>query len=85
MCLILKSVDERTRIAKWINDALWDLFLFCSEARPMQVALETGHVVDLLQRTSQVVCFSSRQRDHQALCQAVLPTVYRQDNPPHAL
>ena len=37
--------------------------LFCSEARPMQVALETGHDVDLFHWTLLVVCFSSPRRD----------------------
>ena len=38
-------------------------------------------VLTFSQRTSQVVCFSSHQRDPQALCRAVLPTIYRQENP----
>ena len=50
------------------------LFCFVRKPRTTQVVLETGHVVDLFQWTLWVVCFSSRRRDPQALCQAVLPT-----------
>ena len=45
------------------------------------MAAGTGHSVDLANWLQRVVSFSSRQRDPQALYQAVLPTVYRQEHP----
>ena len=47
----------------------------------MPVASGIGHSVDLATWLHQEVCFSSRRRDPQALCRAMLPTVYRQEHP----
>ena len=48
---------------------------FGSPADAGGAGILSGHVVDLFQWTSLVVCFLSPRRDPQALCQAVLPTV----------
>ena len=73
-------IDDTDRLNPEINQK-WKWFFFCSEARPTQVASGIGHSVDLATWLQRVVCFSSCRRDPQALCRAVLPTVYRQEHP----